>query len=171
MKNLIYLFLLALIIGACQPTAEKQYFTESPEIEIAKKTNEAYMAGDWETIKSYFADSAFVYFNSTEGITSDQYVGGLQQSVANYSKYGFLEDANYEMIVTDNGQKWVHAWLNWEATTVDGKDVKTLVTINWGIENDKIFGLVVIYNALPMYLAANPPSTPEIEADSITVDQ
>lgn len=166
MKKLVYLISLALLIISCQ--SEKQYVRDSPEIDLAKKGNEAYVKKDWTTIRSLFADSAKILLNSWWGeeITPEEYISILQQSASNYSEYSFSDDSFYEMITNDDGDKWVHAWLLWSGTNNNGTQVKTVVNLGWLVENDKVITMSVLYDALPLYQAANPPE----QLDSLSVE-
>ncbi len=166
MKKSVYLILIALLIISCQN--EKQYFTDSPEIDLAKRGNEAYLSGDWETLRSLFADTAKILNNGWWGdeITPDEYISVLEQNVSNFSEYSISDDAFFEMIVNDDGVKWVHSWLLWNGIHKNGIEVKTIVNLGWRIENDKVVIMSVIFNELPMYMAANPPE----QADSLSVE-
>ena len=166
MKKSVYLISLALFIISCQ--SEKQYVRDSPEIDLAKKGSEAYQNGDWETLRSLFTDTATVLLNSWWGeeITPDEYISILQESASSYSEYSFSDDSFYEMIINDDGDKWVHAWLLWSGTNNNGNRAKTVVNIGWLFKNEKVVTMSVIYNALPLYQAANPVEP----VDSTTVE-
>ena len=165
MKALLSVLLLLLIVS-CQ--SEKSYYTDSPEINLAKKGNEAYQNQDWETLRSVFADSASVIVNGWWGeeITSDEYISLLQESTSNLIEYSFSDDSFYEMIVNDDGDKWVHAWSLWTGTFNNGNSAKTVVNLGWLFENDKVKVMTVIYNSLPLSEAANPVE----EADTTLVN-
>jgi len=167
MKKLLYLLSLIMLAIACQTPQEKQYFTLSPEIDIAKQGNEAYLNGDWETLRSYFADSAIVYNNTwlDEGIPIDEYIANLQEGVTNFSEYSIGDDTIWEMIVTDEGDKWVHAWFQWKATHNNGEAIETVVHISWGFTDNKVHTMGVLFDNLPGYLASNPQP-----ADSVSVE-
>ncbi len=149
-----YISLFSLLFIACQ--AEKQYFLESPEIDFVKKANDAYVNGEWDALRSYFADTASIYNNTWFGeeITPDEYINGLRDRAEGYASYSFSDDGFYEMVINDRGEKWVHAWIQWRGTLENGDEVKTVVNINQWVENEKIVAMGVVINYLPMYLAA-----------------
>ncbi len=143
---------------ACQP---RQYFTDCPEIDLVKKGNAAYVAGDWETLKSCYGDTARIWDNSLDmakSITADQYIESMKASLADFSSYSIGEDAVYEMVVTDDGQHWVHNWFEWKGVTRNGKEVVTPVNVSFRVEGGKVQWQIDIYNALPLYLASRADS-------------
>ena len=117
MRRLIELCLLVLILAACQPPAEQQarYVTDSPEITQGKAIMDAYLSGDWETMRAGFADTAKIYHNSTTAMNPDENVQNLQEGVSVVSSYELGDDVYWEMIVEDDGDKWVYFWGEWKA--------------------------------------------------------
>lgn len=157
MRKLFFAVLALLVLNACQ---EKQYFDASPEIDLVKKANDAYFKGDWSTMRSVFADTARIWFNTwhtkNDGLTPDQFVETLKTGLENYSEYKMGDEPIYEMIVTDEGDKWVHCWFLWSATTKSGVEVNTPVSIGGMVKDGKIVYEAAVVNALPGYLAAQP---------------
>jgi hypothetical protein len=154
----------AVLLAACQQTP-KQYFTSSPEIDLVKKGNAAYLAGDWETLRSCYGDTARIWDNTmdmTKSISADQYIGSMKASLAELASYTISDNAVYEMVVTDDGQHWVHNWFEWKGVTKSGREIVSPVNISFRVEGGKVQWQLDIYNALPMHLAA--------EADSAKVD-
>ncbi|MEX2234669.1 MAG: hypothetical protein WD824_21065 [Cyclobacteriaceae bacterium] len=167
MKNLFSLFALGLILFSCQ-TAPKQYFANSPEIEMIKKANAAYVSGDWNAMRSVYADTAKIYHNTWDAevaLNVDDFIKGMQTTAANYNTYKLSDDAVYEMIVTDEGQKWVHNWFLWSGTHKNGVEVKIPVNISFLIVDNKVAMQVNMFNALPGYLAENPASIVSAETE------
>jgi hypothetical protein len=149
------------MLAACQQSP-RQYFTSSPEIDLVRKGNAAYLAGDWETFRSCYGDTARIWDNSwdpTKGITPDQYIESMKASLANLSSYSIGDDAIYEMVVTDNGQHWVRNWFEWKGVTKTGMEVTAPVNVSFLVENGKVQWQVDIYNALPLYLASQTDTT------------
>jgi len=123
MKKTLLLALCALVFIACQ---EQRYFSSSPEIDIAKKSIEFYKNGDWENWISKFADNAKIYHNNWDkSKTSADAVAGHKAMLANFSSYEYLDEPIFfEMIVKDNGEKWVYYWATWVGISLDGKELK-----------------------------------------------
>ena len=63
MKKLFLLGLAVILFASCQKP-EQRYFAESAEIDVLKAGIVAYEAGDWDTWKGHFADTAKIYVNS-----------------------------------------------------------------------------------------------------------
>ena len=117
MKRLPYFTLLVLLLAACQPPAEQtvRYTTDSPEITQGKAIMDAYLSGDWETMRAGFADTAKIYHNSTSSMNPDENIQNLQEGVSAVSSYELGDDVYWEMIVEDDGDTWVYFWGEWKA--------------------------------------------------------
>ena len=159
MKNLINIFLIIVIGSACQPPVEKQYFTESPEIDMVRQGITAYLAQDWDSFKQMYADTAQIYQNNWDkSMTIDESIENFKQQNADLTDINFTgpEEGNgvYEMVVTDNGNKWVHFWGKWSAKlAANGQEVSSLVNVSFNFQGGKIAMEVGIYDNLPIYQA------------------
>lgn len=160
MKKLIYIGLAATILISCQE--KKQYHRSSPEIDLVRKANETYFNGDWQTFKSLFSDKARIWLNAPRRkntvLTKEQFTDTLKAGVAGFVEFKVgqdpdYEDPLYEMIVDDEGGKWVHAWFTWIGKTKQGKEVITQVHVSSQIKDNKIEIHFVYVNTLPAYLA------------------
>jgi hypothetical protein len=170
MKKLFVFALGLLALAACQ---EKQYFKESPEIDLVKKGIAAYFSGDWDTFRAGYADTAKIAVNvwdEDKWVGPDAYIEGLKSNLTNYAEYNIGENPVYEMIVTDEGDKWVHAWFLHSGKTNGGKDVTTPVNVSFFVKDNKIAMQIDIFNALPGYLARQPADSME-PADSTMVSE
>lgn len=155
MKKLSFFALGLLALAACQ---EKQYFKESPEIDLVKKGIAAYFSGDWDTFRAGYADTAKIAVNvwdEDNWVGPDAYIEGLKSNLTNYAEYK-IGGSVYEMIVTDEGDKWVHAWFLHSGKTNGGKDATTPVNVSFFVKDNKIAMQIDIFNALPGYLARQP---------------
>jgi hypothetical protein len=155
MKKLVLILASALLLMACQPKPQ-QYFTSSPEIDMVKKANAAYVANDWKTMRAIYSDNARIYDNtwdSLKAITPDAFITALQTSLENYSEHSLGDDAVYEMIVTDEGEKWVHNWFLWKGKHNNGKTVEMPIHLSFRIVDSKVAFQVNMYNVLPAFLA------------------
>ncbi len=168
MRKLFYFISVVVILISCR---QKQYFNSSPEIDIIKKANEAYFKRDWETFKSVFSDKARVWLNAPRlkktVLTKDQLIDTLKAGLLNYAEYKVgknpdYEDPLYEMIVDNEGGKWVHCWLTWIGRLGNGTEIVIPVHLSSHIKENKIEIHFIYYNALPGYLATQ-------TADSIKV--
>jgi hypothetical protein len=158
MKKLLLLFTAAVLLLSCQ-TKPQQYFTSCSEIDIVKTTNAAYNAGDWKKMRASFADTAKILNNTwtmAEGMSADDFIKALETGAGNYSSYKIADDAIYEMVVNDAGEKWVHNWFLWSGIHKNGKDVKMPIHLSFRMVDNKIAFQVCMFNALPGYLAAHP---------------
>jgi hypothetical protein len=158
MKKLIVILASAAFVFSCQ-TKPQQFFTASPEIELIKKANAAYEAGDWKTMRAIYSDTAKVYNNTWDmaSVSSpDDFLNGLRATLEKYNEYDLSDDAVYEMIVTDQGQKWVHNWFVWKGKTKNGLEVQMPINLSFLIVDGKVVLQSNIYNVLPAYLAEHP---------------
>lgn len=117
MKTLLIPILVAIFFISCKDTSTPRYASASPEIDTVKNLVKDYENGNWESWLSHYADTAKVYHNSKEAVTAMTLKENLSGILANVSSYGFEdEDAFYEMIIDDQGEKWVNFWGNWQGT-------------------------------------------------------
>jgi len=159
MRKLIYFISIVVILFSCRA---KQYFNSSPEIDLIKKANEAYFKGDWETYKTVFSDKARVWFNAPRlkknVLTKDQLIDTLKAGLLNYTEYKEGKnpdyvDPLYEMIIDNEGGKWVHCWLTWIGRANNGTEVITPVLLSSHIKDNKVEIHFINFDALPGYLA------------------
>ena len=152
MKKPILFLSVLLLAAAC---GQKQYFTSCPEIDLIKKTNNAYFSGDWQTLRSSFSDTAKIWNITWMGqeIGPDAYVEMLKSGVADLAEYKMSDDAIYEMVITDKGEHWVHNWFLYSTKHKNGKEIGVPVHLSTMIVDGKVCYQVLIGNALPGYLA------------------
>lgn len=115
-KKIILAGLAVLLFTACQEK-EQRYFSESPEINTMKAGVAAYEAGDWDTWKTHFADTAKVYVNSDKSVSVTVRANNLKATSSAFSKYGFdHEDEYIEMVLDKEDETWVYYWAQHNAT-------------------------------------------------------
>ena len=113
MKKLFLLGLAVILFTSCQK-AEQRYFAESAEIDVLKAGIAAYEAGDWDTWKGHFSDTAKIYVNSETPIDVDTRLTELKGAAAAFSSYGFdREDEYIEMVIDKEKETWVYYWAQW----------------------------------------------------------
>jgi hypothetical protein len=160
MKRFIFPILsLALIAStSCQQEqTTKQYFEESPEIEVCKKAVKAFQEGDAETYRSCYADTVRIWHNQYwvkyPGKTIDEQMELLKRVHAMQENYRY-EGEIWEMIIQDNGQNWVHFWAQTH-TKLKGDDEKIefVIHIAFSVVDNKIVYETLVYDNLPFYLA------------------
>lgn len=155
-KKWIAVFAVTLLAGCEQKT--QQYFTASPEIDLVVKSHDAYFKGDFSAMRSMYADTASIYDNTWDeksALTTDDWIKRLQEGQDNYSEIT-MGNIIKEMIVTNDGEKWVHTWFQWNAVHKNGTKLSVPIHTGSRIVGDKIAFQVNFYNTLPMYLANNP---------------
>lgn len=157
MKKLLAFFLLAAVISACQ---KKQYFSSGPDIDLIKKMDAAYYAGDWTTLRSLYADTAKVNVNKWTGgeITADQFVADLKASVADFSEYKQGATPVYETVITDEGTSYTHSWQEWIGKHKNGKEIRIVVHITIQPAGGKVGWAGFIYDTGPLYTMNQPDS-------------
>lgn len=140
MKKIILLVFVALSIVACQQK-ETRYTQQSPQIDLVKKHIDNYNKMNYEADASVLADSSKSFFNSKENpILKKDIVTYHKANDANYSDRKFLDkDQEFEMVVTDKGETWVNAWLDWQGTiAASGKVVDMPIHMTFRVIDDKI---------------------------------
>ena len=114
MKKLVLIVLSLAFVMACKDNTPPRYASASPEIDTVKALIKDYENGNWEAWMSHYADTAKLYHNTKEASTAAQIRDGLSGLLANVSSYGFEDDDSFlEMVIDDDGEKWVNFWGNW----------------------------------------------------------
>lgn len=140
MKNLYILGLAFAMFTSCGQK-ETRYTQQAPEIDLVKKHIANYNSKNYDMNASMLADSSKSLFNSKKNpILNKDIVAYHKANDANYSKREFLEkDQEFEMVVTDDGETWVNAWLDWQATlAANGKVIDMPVHMTFHIIDGKI---------------------------------
>lgn len=129
MKKLLFLGLaIVLSLTACQKQ-EKRYTQQSPEIDTYKKVIEASEKQDWETMATYYADSAKIMNNEVEaeGKTIAESMAINKADASLFSTWDYVDaEAEYEMVVTDKGETWVNFYGVWKGTLIANNEVYTI---------------------------------------------
>ncbi|HZW62371.1 MAG TPA: nuclear transport factor 2 family protein [Flavobacteriaceae bacterium] len=123
MKTL-YILLLALSIMACKQ--EIRYTQQSPEIETFKKSINDYKTMNWESLATHYADTAIVANNvPKEKAKSVSEAIKINKEDAEIFTW-VVENEEYEMVVTDEGETWVNFWGLWKGTMKSTNKVYTV---------------------------------------------
>jgi ketosteroid isomerase-like protein len=142
MKKVIYLLSAVVLFTACSTKEPVRYFSASSEIEITKSTLKHYVAGNWEALKSVYADTAKVMNNvpDRKGISVDSAISDFMQEHELFSSISYVaEEDFFEMVVTDEGETWVNYWGLWKGTLIaTGEEFEIPVHITQRFENQKI---------------------------------
>ena len=157
-RSTVLVFLVILGITSCmqeQPT--KQYYDESPEIEIAKKVIDAFEQGDLKAYRSLFSDTAKLWHNESyvlnPGKTIDEQMVMLE-SYFTSSEYRIYENEIWEMIIQDEGANWVHFWADFRTKlNGDETEVKNVIHLAFSIYDNKVVYEAGIWDNLPFFLA------------------
>ena len=132
MKKIFLLSVGILLLFSCQN--QPRYTTSSPEIEIAKKHLLAYESGDWEVWKEQYTDSSKIYHNDWDkALTSTQALTGHQLIISYLSSYEYIDEPIFfEMIIDDDGKKWVNFWGVWQGSIADS-DLQLKIPVHLSI--------------------------------------
>lgn len=117
MKKLFGVLLLSfLMLIGCQ--IKPRYTTSSPEIDIAKEHIQSYEDGNWEIWKQQYTEASKIYHNNWDiARTSTEALNGHKLIISRLSSYEFIDEPMFfEMIIDDNGKKWVNIWAVWKGT-------------------------------------------------------
>ncbi|SNR61266.1 hypothetical protein SAMN06265371_106250 [Lutibacter agarilyticus] len=99
MKNLLLTGMVLLFLTSCQ---KQRYTQQSEEIETVKKLISNYNAKEYASVVSHFADTANVYFNSSQSFKASKLPEYHAPTDAEFSSRGFIDEGlEYEMVETD----------------------------------------------------------------------
>jgi hypothetical protein len=109
MKHVFLLIgLIVLFMGCKQP--EQNYFSESPEIETSKQLLSHLANYDAEAIAKIYNDSAKIYDNSLKAVSPSEMIANMAQNKETMDYLKVRDSADYEMVITKEGEKWVNCW-------------------------------------------------------------
>lgn len=136
--NLI--FLIAILLFGCE--GKTRYTQKSAEIDTIKSIMSNYVNGEWDAYQANYADSAQIFFNSTEDkpSTIQQIIAQQKIEVEPLSSYSIdREDEAVEMITDDEGEVWVNYWSVWRGTmAANGKTYEVPIHITSQFVDGKI---------------------------------
>ena len=153
MKKTLVFLLAAILIWSCK--SESRYTTASAEIEHVKALLKDYESGNWEAWKGHYADTAKIYHNSTESSSVADVAKVLASNLEEMSAYGFQDkDRFFEMVIDDEGDKWVNFWGTWEGTIAENnQNLKIPVHLTVQFSGDKIVEEHAFYNMSELAMA------------------
>ncbi|MDH3697666.1 MAG: nuclear transport factor 2 family protein [Flavobacteriaceae bacterium] len=171
MKKVMLFFMAAFLIWSCKN--ESRYTTESAEIDLVKSLLADYESGSWEDWKGHYADTAKVYHNSAKSISVSDLQKYHASNLEDLSMYKFQEkDRFFEMVVDDEGDKWVNFWGTWEGTiAANNQTLEIPVHITAQFKGDKIVEEHAFYNLAEMAMAMMALEEAEKEEDLEEIEE
>lgn len=139
MKKLVLIGCLLFFFTSCNN--QHRYTQDSEEIEIVKAAINDYDYQEWDKLKSHYADSAQIFYNSRSRIFSPiELIDYHKNNDIGFSTRAF-EDENreYEMIEDNNGKTWVNFWGLWKGNlAANNKQIIIPVHITYQFVDKKI---------------------------------
>lgn len=134
MKKLIIAVLFMGLIASCNDASKKnenlRYTQDSEEINTFKAAISDYEKGDWESLKSHYADTAQIFHNSPDGQDLNSIINTQKESLSGLSNYGFNhDDEDFEMVLTDDDHTWVNYWGEWKGT-ISGSNKEVIIPVH-----------------------------------------
>lgn len=115
MKQLFLVGLAIVLFTACDQK-DTRYTQQSPEIDTYKKAMDDYKKMNWESMAAHYADTAKIANNviDEKAQTISQVIKTNKEDAAMFS--WVVDNEEYEMVVTDEGETWVNFWGLWKGT-------------------------------------------------------
>ncbi|MGB3607774.1 MAG: nuclear transport factor 2 family protein [Psychroserpens sp.] len=115
MRLQILLAFTALLFMSCNKP-EERYTQQSAEINSFKQSVDDYRNYRWEDLKSHYADTAKIANNVIEekAINISEHIESSKKDAEMFDWK--IENEEYEMVVTDEGETWVNFWGVWKGT-------------------------------------------------------
>ena len=171
MKTFFSFLVGILLLTACNEPATDRYTQDAPEIDLYKKSFADYTSQNWEGLRSYYADTAKLYFNRLESnpMTMDDAIEENKMMAEMLTEYGFVDGSEeFERVITDDDEMWVNYWGTWYAVIpVTGKRVEIPVHLTARFIDSKIVQEHGFWDTSPIYTAmmeAEAAQEAEIEA-------
>lgn len=165
MKKHLLLLICFLAILSCQN--QPRYTTSSPEIDIAREHLIAYENGDWETWRQQYTENSKIYHNNWDDArTSEEALTGHKLIISYLSSYEYIDEPMfYEMIIDDDGKKWVNFWGIWNGTIAEtGTQLKVPVHLSINYVDGKVAEEYGFWDTSKLIEALNEakPDSPEM---------
>jgi len=143
-----------MIVTACAaPAPSIQVQTEGPAIDSIKQYFDAYLAGDWEKMRSVFHDTAAVYHNTSTKISADSLVNYHRIRRALYDNIA-IEYLHLQQTTYPGAGTWRNAWVHLKLTIKGSGEVITLpVHMAWHMAGDKVGAERAYYDRLGIFVA------------------
>lgn len=150
MKALLFAIGAGLIFVSCQTPVEKQYFSESADIELGKKVMEAYLSADWDAYPMLYADTARIWRNKSwkkdKGFTVKEYIEDLKKALVSVPSYK-VEPQVWHSIIINDGEHWVLFWGIWIGhNDATNKDYEIPVNLVMQVVDNKIVQQLEFFN-------------------------
>tara|TARA_R110000850_G_scaffold25797_3_gene74177 strand:+ start:4285 stop:4824 length:540 start_codon:yes stop_codon:yes gene_type:complete len=167
MKTTFILLLGMLMLSSCKEASDNRYTQDAPEIDLYKKSFDDYTSQNWEGLRSYYADTARLHFNTTESnpMTIDDAIADNKEMAEMLSEYGFIDgSAEFERVITDDGELWVNYWGDWYGViAASGKRIEIPVHLTARFVDSKIVQEHGFWDTFPIYMAIMEAENEEIE--------
>ncbi len=117
-----------------------RWTTTAPEVDVTKALVKDYEDGNWTKWMTHYSDTAKIFHNSVEGITSAALQDAFKGTLQKLSSYHFMDnDRFFERIIDNDGATWVYFWATWEAkVTATGKTITIPVHLALKFVDNKI---------------------------------
>lgn len=114
MKKLFLLGFATILFVSCQQ--EVRYTQKSSEIDTYKKIIDNYKTLNWEDTPKHYADTAKIANNVTneKATTLAEAITKMKEDASSFT--WVVENEEYEMVKTDEGETWVNFWGLWKGT-------------------------------------------------------
>jgi hypothetical protein len=134
-------------------TANASFATSGEDVDVLKKYLESYVAGDWEALRSCFTDSVYFAHNiwldsKVPKISADAIVENHKRArEEDWENINISPDPIYEVVTTENGEKFGHIWFNLSVTSKKtGKQVIFPVFCSYWFQGNKLSTEWALYN-------------------------
>jgi hypothetical protein len=147
MKSWMLFLAAVVIIAACSAppsTPTIQVLVEGSGVDSVRLYFKTYDAGDWETMRTFFHDTAGVYHNASEKMSGDSIVNFHKSRRAMYDKVETSIMHAQETIYAP-GDKWRNVWGEIGLTLKgSGEVVRVPVHLAWHMSGNEI-GMELAY--------------------------
>ncbi|WP_299781094.1 hypothetical protein [uncultured Formosa sp.] len=151
-KLFLFAFSLALMFSCKEPV--KQYTKSSPEIETIKTLHQYFQEGNYEALKDLYVEGAEIFENSFESKSIEDVVKEGKEGRVYLADYTFKEGIKCEMIINDEGEKWVNSWAHWQGTLKGSdKEIHVPIISRFLFKDGKIVKEYSFWDNLPSYSA------------------
>ncbi|WP_159023194.1 nuclear transport factor 2 family protein [Formosa sp. L2A11] len=168
----IFLFAFSLVVMTSCKEPVKQYTTSSPEIETIKTLHKYFEDGNYEGLKDLYSEDAEIFENSFESRPVANLITEGKDSRSYIEDYNFKEGIKCEMIINDEGEKWVNSWAHWKGTLKgSNKQIEIPIISRFLFKDGKIVKEYSYWDNLPGYVAFEDLASEKLEKLEKTLEE
>lgn len=117
--------------------------TSGEDVNILKGIINSYLEADWQAYRSYFSEEAVVVHNAwwddeSQQVSIDEMIEFHKDARERLWKSVKTNEPIFEVVKTEDGSKYGHVWLQFDATDIENNNYKPFFYASYPIVDGKV---------------------------------